>query len=565
MIRFAGAHSMHGWDENKRTLHDLEEDWSTGEHVITFSLEPIVQNNEDELLDDDDDTGVSFEIHSVTIVGPQGTDLRVHPDNYERFFDLDAPPENPEERRRYAADTLRDFATKAFRGPVNEVTVERLVRLAEASYSKPNVTFESGIARAMVAVLASPRFLFRIESAAEAERDVPFALVDELSLASRMSYFFWSSMPDQELFDLAKAGKLREQLPRQVERMLSDRRADAFVSNFVGQWLRTRDVVQTGVDPAAILGFADELDELRAWFRSRFRRGGRRGRGERNPEDQAKIDRYREIREIVDRINDDLKRSMRRETEEFVEYILRNDVSMLDILDCNYTFLNEELAEHYGIEGVEGREMRRVELPEESPRGGVLTQASMLLATSNPTRTSPVKRGLFILDNLLGTPAPPAPAAVPELEASADRFPDHKPTLRELLSVHRENDLCASCHARMDPLGLALENFDALGMWRDSDHGLPIEPQGELVSGESFADIRDLKRLLRERQTDNFYRCVTEKLLVFAIGRGIEYSDEHTIDLIVERVKASDGKFGVLLSEIVQSAPFQKVRTTASK
>ena len=251
---------------------------------------------------------------------------------------------------------------------------------------------------------------------------------------------------------------------------------------------------------------------------------------------------------------------MRRETEQFAEHVIRNDVSLLDLLDCNYTFLNEKLAEHYGIEGVEGEKMRRVELPDDSPRGGVLTQASMLLVTSNPTRTSPVKRGLFILDNILGTPAPPAPAAVPELEASSDRFTDHKPTLRELLAVHREDALCASCHARMDPLGLALENFDALGMWRDNDHGVAIETAGVLVTGESFADIRELKELLRENHADRFYRCVSEKLLVFAIGRGIEYSDEHSIDLMVERLKESGGKFSVLVKAIVQSAPFQKQR-----
>jgi hypothetical protein len=361
---------------------------------------------------------------------------------------------------------------------------------------------------------------------------------------------------------LARDGGLREQLPQQVDRMLTDPKADAFVSNFVGQWLRTRDVPQASVDAAVVMGYGEELEELRQWFRSFFRRGGRRG--EMSDEDQAKIDRYREIRAIVDRIDDDLKQSMRQETEQFVEYVIRNDVSILDLLDCDYTFLNEKLAGHYGIPGVEGREMRKVELPKESPRGGVLTQASMLLVTSNPTRTSPVKRGLFVLDNILGTPAPPAPAAVPELEASADRFQDRKPTLRELLAVHRESELCASCHARMDPLGLALENFDALGRWRDTDHGTPIEPQGELVTGETFEDVTSLKKLLRENHADDFYRCVTEKLLVFAIGRGIEYSDEATVDRIVDRLNEDGGTFRSLVHAVVESAPFQRQRVGRS-
>jgi hypothetical protein len=188
----------------------------------------------------------------------------------------------------------------------------------------------------------------------------------------------------------------------------------------------------------------------------------------------------------------------------------------------------------------------------------------MLLVTSNPTRTSPVKRGLFVLDNILGTPAPPAPAAVPELEASADRFKDRKPTLRELLAVHRESELCASCHARMDPLGLALENFDALGRWRGTDHGTPIEPQGELVTGETFEDVMSLKKLLRENHADDFYRCVTEKLLVFAIGRGVEYSDEGTVDQIVDRLDESGGKFRSLVHAVVESAPFQRQRVGPS-
>lgn len=551
-----------GWDENKLTEFTSVKGWPAGEHRISFHVTPVVQeNDEDEDLDDDGGTHVHFEVYRVSVEGPLETNDLVHPRNYERFFTRDAPPESPEERRDYAAEILQRFATRAFRGKVDSVTVGRLVDIAESVYTQPNETFESGVGRAIVAILASPKFLFRIESAEATDPHQRFAPVDELSLASRLSYFLWSSMPDDELVGLAEQGKLRENLPQQVDRMLADKRADAFIANFVGQWLRTRDVVNANVDPNVILGYADELEELREWFKT-LPRGFFRRRGEMPAEDQAKLDRFREIRRIVDRVDDDLKRSIRRETDEFVEYVMRNDVSLLDLLDCNYTFLDAQLAEHYGIEGIKGEKMRRVELPEGSPRGGLLTQASMLMVTSNPTRTSPVKRGLFILDNILGTPAPPAPGVVPELEESADRFGDREPTLRELLAVHREDALCASCHARMDPLGLALENFDALGMWRETDNGSPIEPQGELVTGETFNDVRELKKLLRENHADDFYRCVTEKLLVFAIGRGMEYSDEHTVDIIVDKLRANDGKFSVLVKAVIDSAPFQMQRVT---
>ncbi len=277
-------------------------------------------------------------------------------------------------------------------------------------------------------------------------------------------------------------------------------------------------------------------------------------------EDRAKFARFREIREILERVDGDLKRAMQQETELLVKHIVRNDASLLDLLDCDYTFLNEKLAKHYDIPDVKGREMRLVKLSKDSPRGGVLTQASMLMVTSNPTRTSPVKRGLFVLENIIGSPPPPAPAVVPDLDESADRFKDHEPTLRELLEVHRESALCASCHARMDPIGFALENFDALGMWRDREHGNPIDSRGRLITGETFEDIRVLKKILRENHTQDFYRCVSEKLLVFAIGRGIEYTDDYTVEQIVKRLDESGGKFRSLVHVIVESAPFQKQR-----
>jgi len=232
------------------------------------------------------------------------------------------------------------------------------------------------------------------------------------------------------------------------------------------------------------------------------------------------------------------------------------------LIDCDYTFLNQTLARHYGIDGVQGREMRKVSLPPESPRGGVLTQASMLLVTSNPTRTSPVKRGLFVLQNILGTPAPPAPPGIPALEAAAEQLGGREPTLRELLAVHRDSALCSSCHSRMDPIGLALENFNALGRWRNEEKGEAIDPAGELISGEKFAGIVELKKVLRQNHSIEFYRCVTQKMMTYALGRGVEYSDQHSIDLIVDDLVANDGKFSVLLNGVINSVPFQKQRLT---
>jgi hypothetical protein len=239
---------------------------------------------------------------------------------------------------------------------------------------------------------------------------------------------------------------------------------------------------------------------------------------------------------------------------------MREDRSVLELLDGNYAFLNEKLAQHYGIKGVEGDEVRRVELPADSPRGGLLTQGTFLAVTSNPTRTSPVKRGLYILDNILGSPPPPPPPNIPTLEAAGERIKGHAPTVRELLDQHRRDPLCHSCHARMDPLGLALENFNALGMWRDTENSRPIDASGTLLSGETIDGIRQLKKILAEQHRLDFYRCLTEKMLTYALGRGLDYYDEHTVDIIVARLEKNQGKFSELLSGIIESAPFQKQR-----
>jgi hypothetical protein len=267
---------------------------------------------------------------------------------------------------------------------------------------------------------------------------------------------------------------------------------------------------------------------------------------------------FRRFRQF--QLTGDLRRAMRQETEMSFEHILRNDHSMLELLSANYTFLNERLATFYGIEGVKGEQMRKVSLPPDSPRGGLLTQATFLIITSNPDRTSPVKRGLFILDNLLGTPPPPPPPDLPALEDAAGAVKGKPPTLREMLAVHRSKALCNSCHNRMDPLGLAFENFNALGRWRDKELGQPIESGGQLLTGESFKNVQELKKILATTRRLDFYRCVTEKMLIYALGRGLEPGDMHTVDELVAKLEAAQGRPSVLIRGILESPAFQRRR-----
>jgi hypothetical protein len=259
----------------------------------------------------------------------------------------------------------------------------------------------------------------------------------------------------------------------------------------------------------------------------------------------------------------DLRRAMRQETEKVFEHVVREDRNLLELLDSDYTFLNERLARHYGLTNlnVVGDEMRLVKLPPDSPRGGILTQGTVLAVTSNPTRTSPVKRGLFVLDNILGTPPAPPPPDIPPLEDAAKDIKDRTPTLRETLALHREKPLCSSCHNRMDPLGLGLENFNAMGMWRDQERSQPIDATGKLLSGESFTNPKELKAILASKHATKFYRTLTEKMLTYALGRGLEYYDVATVDGIVERLEKTNGRPSELLAGIVESAPFQKTRS----
>ncbi len=473
-----------------------------------------------------------FRIVSVRIEGPMDPRHWSRPSNYGRFFSKDEPPTTDPERRQYARDVLGRFVRNAFRRPADDRTIDRLIAIAEKVYKLPGKRFEEGIAQAMVAVLASPRFVFRIESVEPRQPAKSAALLDEFALASRLSYFLWSTMPDDELFGLAAARKLRAELPRQVKRMLEDNRGRALTENFVGQWLEVRDLDGIFFNERAIL-----------------RREGIRLRG---------ADTERNV------LTRDMRRAMRSETELAFEYVMKENRSVLEFIDSDYTFLNEKLAKYYKIPGVEGSEMRRVTLPKDSLRGGVLTHGTVLAVTSNPSRTSPVKRGQFILDNILGTPAPPPPPDIPALEESKKNFKDREPTTRELMALHRSKPMCNACHSRMDPLGLALDNFNPLGTWREVENGQKIDASGQLITGEPFKDIRDLKRTLKQRHGVDFYRCLTEKLLTYALGRGLEYYDVETVDRIVERLDQDGGRFSALLMGVIESAPFQKRRTVSA-
>jgi hypothetical protein len=459
------------------------------------------------------------------------------PSSRGRFFSKEHPPSGRAERRQYASEVLGGFASKAFRRPVEEGALQRLASLAEGVYSREGKTFEDGVAQAMVAVLCSPRFLFRMESVNGSRSGSATAYIDEYALASRLSYFLWSTMPDEELFRLASRRELRKNLRPQIQRMLADSRSEALVRSFVGQWLQVKDVE----------GIA--IDEDRVLARDK-------GPASATGTESAKPEPVQ--------FDEGLRRSMRRETELFFAGLLREDRPIVDLLDSDYTYLNAGLAKHYGVPGVTGEEMRRVPLPAGAHRGGLLTQGAILVVTSNPTRTSPVKRGQFVLDNLLGTPAPPPPPGVPPLENAEKQLRGHEPTLRETLELHRESPLCASCHNRMDPLGLALENFNALGMWRDTERGRTIDAAGRLASGESFSGVDELKRILAGGHRQEFYRCLTEKLLTYALGRGLQYYDVETVDQIVERLERGEGRASILLLGIIESAPFQQARAATS-
>jgi hypothetical protein len=416
--------------------------------------------------------------------------------------------EDPELRRQQRIyDILRAFADRAFRRPATHDELTRLLGIV-LSVEKDGEGPEESIQLALRAVLASPHFLFRFDQDCNScSSDDPLP-ANDFDLAARLFYFLWSSMPDEELIRLAAQGALRrgDTLRAQARRMLREPRSRALGENFASQWLQTRKLREYIPDPVLFPDFDESL-----------------------------------------------RSAMLRETELFCQSIQDEDRSVLEFLDADYTFVNERLARHYGISGVRGDGFRRVSLAG-TPRGGVLTQASILAATSNPTRTSPVKRGKWILENLLGAPPSPPPSGVEALKES--REISSPETLRQRMERHRTDPACASCHRRMDPLGFALENFDAVGGWRTLDEDQLIDPSGKLPGGRGFRGPAELRAALRARR-DAFARCLTEKMLTFALGRGLQTSDRREVDRIAAGLERNGYRFSSLIVAIVESNLFQ--------
>ena len=441
----------------------------------------------------------------LEIDGPYEADPRPLPASHRRIVTCRPIAEEP--WQPCAREILARLARRAYRRPAAEAEIERLMGLASRAM-REGASFEGMIQTALQAILVSPPFLFRIERDPNPETEGGVRAVDNYELASRLSYFLWSSMPDDELLDTAEAGSLAqpEFLRRQARRMLADPKAAALVENFGGQWLQLRNLAQARPDAATFPEFDDSL-----------------------------------------------RQAMLRETELFFEDIVREDRSIFEFLDSRFTFLNERLAKHYGIAGVNGAEFRRMDLPD-GQRGGLLGHGSVLTISSYPTRTSPVLRGLWVLDNILGQSPPPPPPDVPELE---ERDPATGGTLREQLEEHRANEGCMSCHLVMDAIGFGLENYDPVGKWRTHDGGAPLDASGSLPGERSFESPAELRRILLATETDSFSRTLTKKLLTYALGRGVTRRDNPAIDEIQGKLAEEGYRFSALIDGIVTSLPFR--------
>ncbi len=505
-----------GWDNRSTIKFSAKASLREGENVITLATQETAKPSEGE-------KSLNLAVSRLQVNGPLDGRVKIYPRDYYRVFHKGGPPASPPEREAYARDILRRLADRAFRRPVDEPTLDRLVALYGMAAKESPTAFEDAVGYAVTAMLSAPKFLFRAEIQPEPDNPDKVVPVDEFALASRLSYFLWSSLPDEELFELARRGELRANLADQVDRMIEDPKSQRFVENFVGQWLLTRDVEGINILPHRILGLRDQGDGFKVF-------GGRQ------------------------------RRSMRLETETFFAHLMRENLSALEMFTADYSFLNETLAKYYGIDGVKGDHMRKVSLSKDSHRGGILTHGSLLVVTSNPTRTNPVKRGLFILENLLDTPAPPAPPDVPTFEEAQKSAGKKKLSMRDLMAVHREKALCASCHARFDDLGLALETFNAIGQFRAEEDGKPIETAGRLITGEEFTSIPKLNQILATSRRQDFYRCLTSKLMTYTLGRGTEYYDSPAIDRIVAELEKNGGKMRSLIHGVVNSVPFQKRR-----
>ena len=444
-------------------------------------------------------------VYEISIVGPYNPAGAGDTPSRARIFTC--RPAAADDEDACAADILSTLMRRAYRRPVTGADLERPLELYRAARDEGG--FDAGIEMGLAAVLVSPEFLFRVErDPAGVEAGAAYRLSD-LELASRLSFFLWSSVPDDELLAAAERGELTEpgELRRQVRRMLADPRASNLVTNFAGQWLHLRNLESITPDMRVFPDF-----------------------------------------------DDNLRQAFRQETEMLVESVLREDRSVLDLLRADYTYLNERLARHYGVPHVYGSRFRRVEFDEGGTRGGLLRQGSILLATSYATRTSPVIRGKWVLDNILGVPPPPPPPNVPELAETGTAA--RARSMKERMSAHRESPACASCHKLMDPVGFALENYDAVGRWREADEGMPIDATATLFDGTDVDGVDALEAALL-RRPELFVGTVTEKLLTFAIGRGVTHTDAPAVRAILRAAGEDDYRFSSLVLGVVESMPFQ--------
>jgi hypothetical protein len=478
----------------KLTEKDIETLRKYGTRIKTDSIEKRVDNR----------------YESIDVGGPFNQVTAPSPESLRRIYVCGHPA--GKHTAACARIILTSFASRAYRRRATPQEVEQLLGFA-ALARKQGDSFEEGIATALQAALVSPNFLYRIEKDRPSPSGLSSVPVSQYELASRLSYFLWSSTPDAELLRLAGEGRLQrpDVLSAQVKRMLRDTKSFALVENFAGQWLQFRNIEVVRPD----------LERFPAF-------------------------------------DEGLRLAMRRETELFIDNIFRNGGSVLELLDANYTFLNERLARFYGIPGVSGPEFRRVDVSGAPRGGGILAQASVLTATSYSTRTSPVLRGKWILENLLNAPPPAPPANVPPLD---DSKAGESATLRQQMEQHRKNPACASCHSRMDPLGFGLENFNAIGAWRTEEGKFPVDASGSLPDGRSFQTPAELKTILKAYR-EVFVRALTEKLLTYALGRGLERYDRQIVAEITAKLPARDYRFSELVLEIVNSLPFQMRRAS---
>jgi mono/diheme cytochrome c family protein len=450
--------------------------------------------------------GTQPAIGTVTVRGPY--DIAGPGDSPTRRRIFTCRPDSTADEVPCAREILAGLVRRAYRRPASDQDLGDLMPFYNEG--RADGGFDLGIQKALERLLVSPQFLFRIEREPDQPQPNTAFFISNEELASRMSFFLWSSIPDDELLDLAITGDLKDPvvLEDQVRRMLADPRSRSMVNNFASQWLFLGDVDLKEPDPLLFRHFDETL-----------------------------------------------RHAFERETELFIDSILRADRSVLDLLDADYTFLNERLADHYDIPNVRGSDFRRVTLPDGSQRGGLLGQGSILMLTAYSTRTSPVLRGKFVLDNLLASPPPPPPPDVPALTTKSAESGEAL-TMREAMFQHRANPVCASCHATMDPIGFALENFDAIGRWRDTDAGVPVDTSGVFPGGASFEGVDGLKRVLLSKP-EQFVGAMTEKLLMFATGRNVQYFDRPAIRGIVRDAAGDDYTFASLVLGVVRSAPFQ--------